>query len=449
MQFKQLLLLSCLCITLSCNDDLNLDCMEEGCAYINPIYFTVQALPESVVLYFGSSGHIDGPGKSCAPDAFDLYMAEDDQLFDRIKRVNSDEGSFLVSQLLNGKEYSFKVVALHCELDSVVSSTRIAIPGSIRPPEFKESSLTALPGFEDLRMSPDGDRFIYRNTSDDWYLSSISNPVKGKKVLENCSDASWNPLTDKHISGVTQTLVEIRPNLNGVTSKSLISIDIDNNNEEVLHEIQTLWNFDTGIHEPERYWLRNPQYATDAMHLYFVSNKDNGSSNVVEKQVYNNIWKLDLATKDIIPVTNFLPEGFEMSDYVEDPREPGNFYLTGGFYGDKVEVESAFINEDRVDIFYYNAMSQSLTEILRTDEKENYIYINPTGELLVFNSDRTGTSELWSYHLNNRKFNQLSNSSDYKPTKRWQHINWISDSEFICGLNQDNEARLAVFQVNI
>jgi len=443
-----------LLILFSCNDDdpfipnctVILDCTEEDCAFLNPIGFTADPMPESVLLHFGSVGHIDGFGKSCPPDAYDIYMSDNKIDFTKIIRIEANSGSYLVEDLEEDKEYAFRLVALHCELDSMVAPTRIVNTTTVPLPEFTPNPLSSsFQDFEDFRLASDGDRFIYRTTSDKWYLSSFSNPTKRTQVFSDAFSANWNH--DDDIAAVQRIEVAIRPNLNGITSKFLVQKSLATDMEIVLHEIENHWDFKSDVHNPDLYWIHDFHYSLDMQSIYFKSNKDNGSTTIRDQKVFNNIWKLDLTTYNIEPLSDFLSTTFVMTDFTEDPKQPGNFYILGGIDGEEVEIEGALFNEDRVDVYYYNSMGKSLTEVLITDEKENNISIDPSGEHLIISTPRTGSSDLWSYNLENQEFHQITESRKYISFNRWQHVNWISDNEFMCYVRHDDSNKFAVFKL--
>lgn len=445
---NRIITLICILFFASCdkssddNEVFNQDC-DEDCAYFNPIGFVVEPMVNAVLLQFGSSGFTDGIGIACNPDAYDIYMSENGNDFLKVTRIEAADGSFLVEDLEEDKEYAFKLTAHRCGLDSLVTATRIVSTRNVPLPQFIDNPLPV--AFEDFRLAPDGDRFIYRSSSDTWYLTSFSNPVSGNQVFKDVFHAHWSKSQNDKIAGVEKIEVSILPNLNGLASKTLISKDLVNVNEEVLHEIENHWDFNNDIHNPDLYWIHEFQYSLDGNSIYFLSNKNNGSANVTEQKVFDNIWKLDLTTNNIEPMSDFLPINFELIDFVEDPKQQGNFYVLGGIYGEEIEGDMFF--EDRVDVHYYNSFDQSLTEILRSDAKENYLSIAPNGENLVFVSDRTGLSELWSYNLNTQKHRQITSGKSYSPSWKWHYLNWISETKFMCFVRHNETSKFAVFDI--
>ncbi len=428
---------------ISCNDDDSTDpCMEMDCAFMDPIGLTVDPLKEAVLLHYGSYGHIDGPGKSCPPETFNIYMSENMVDYEKLASVEGN-GTYLIENLEDGKELSFKVVGLHCELDSMVTYTRKIRVGEIPLPRFVESPLQ----FEDFRLAPDGDRFIYRTSSDSWLLSSLSNPAQGVRILDNSFNAQWNPNASDEISGVERIRVQIRENVNGIVSKTLISKDLNLGVPRVLHQIENHMDFNYGEFDPEKYWIHEFHYSVDGEKIFFVSNKDNGSNDSKGQRVYDNIWQLDLETNEIEQISDFLPIEFDMEDFVEDPKQPGNFYVIGGTVGDKVEIDGALFTMDKIDIYYFDSESNTLSSILVLEDEIKNISINPTGEKLVFAASITGRSELYSYDVSTEKLQQITHSKDYRPSYRWHYINWTSSDEFITFVRHEDRGKFAVFSL--
>lgn len=410
---------------IGCKDDaIELACSEQDCTYLNPISLGLEPIDNGVIIHYGSYGHIDGPGLSCRPDGYEILMSEGQEEFIEVDAVSEENGSHLIENLVNGREYRFKLNALHCELDPVVSSVKVINAGEVELPDFVDNFNQQ---FEDFRLAPDGEQYIYRTFDNDWYLSSLGNPGAGSKIMTDAFHAEWNPQNSLEIAYVKQTKVDVSPSLQGITSKALMLLDLSTGEESELHTIEHLHNFSTGEHHPEQYWIHEIQYALDGNSIYFITNKDNGSSSSYEKSVFENIYILDIATKSIEAITDFLPISFDLSDFIEDPLRPGNFYVLG-----KIE------DSDYADIFYLDKSTQELRTILSTDARKERISINPSGQVLTFSSFRTGYNEVWSYNVLTEEMIQITNSKAYTPTFKWHFYNWIADNEFVTYLEYND-----------
>jgi len=446
---KKLLLFSML-ILLSCNkEDLpgpeqEMEETSQDCGIINPIGFSATPMDRSVLLQFGSIGHWDGPFISCAPEAFNVYMSEDGADFNRITKIEEGAGSHLVENLKNDEIYYFRVTALHSQLDSFVSEIREVKVGLLPSPKFIDNPLSV--DFEFFSLSPDGDKFLYRNSADDWYVSSFSNPGRKDKVVDDSFSTKWNPHNDSEVLYRKKQYVQISTNTNGITSKGLVSVSLENGTEDVLHDISDYMDFGSEL-KPEKYWIHDFDYSLDATSIYCMSNKDNGSTSLRDKKVFDNIWKLDLATKELIQISDFLPMNFEIKYFVEDPRSPNNFYVIGGIDGEVEEIEGAIFNVDKVDIYYYNTADQSLNLVLETIYEEETIHINPSGDKLLFINSKSGREELWSYDLMSKQLNQVTQSSTYRPSKGRYYPSWVSDTEIMVSLYHEDDLMLAIFKI--
>jgi len=444
------LLVICIFLLASCSSDEPADGMpmdDTPCGVMDAIGFSVVPQDESVLLQWGAVGHFDGPFRSCSPEAFEVYEVADDGQSQLLAEIEGSAGTFLVEGLENGDIHSFKVIALHNELESVQSAVRTVRVGLIPLPQISDFPL-ALPqySFELFFLAPDGDRFLYRNGSDDWYVSSFSNPATVTKVVDDSFLARWNPHQDNEVIYREKQYIQIASNTNGVTSKSMTAVNIDDGSKEVLHEISDYMDFGTE-HKPEQYWIHSFAYSADGQSIYFESNKDNGSTTLTEKKVYNNIWRLDRDTKVIEPLSDFLPIEFEMKTSVEDPKSPGNFYVLGGIAGEVVEIPDAVFNPEKVDVYYYNTADQSLTLVLETIYEEEFLDINPAGDQLLIVNSASGREEIWSYNLATQDLRQVTQSVQYRYTKHQYYPNWISDTEFMVSVYFDSEPKLAVFKI--
>lgn len=417
------------------------DC-EENCDVLNPFSFSITPIDDGIQIGYGQQWIIDSFGKVCSPDSLDFYFAKSNEEFEKIRRVVGLVGSFVIEDLEEDAEYKVKMVNLHCELDSIIARTLVVSSGDVALPTFTPSAQV----FEDFRMSPDGDRYIYRSSSNDWYIGSLSNPLLSEKIIEEAFYAEWNPRSNSEIAYVQQTRVDITASTQGITSEALMSYNIDSGISEILHEIEFLHDFGTD-HNPEQYWIHEFRYSNDGNSIYFVSNKDNGSSDRTEKKVFNNIWKIDLATKELVSITDFLPLEFEMRDFIEDPKNSGNFYILGGTYGEMVE-NGGWFNTDSVDVYYYSSATSNLAPIFISDHEEQYIDVDPVGEHLTFVSDRAGSKNIWRFSLEDQSLKQITNSAIYSPSWSWHHINWVSDNEFMTYVRMDGESNFATFRVD-
>lgn len=432
----------------SCDTDddilMNIPCSEENCKILNPFNFNVTPDNESLIITYGQSVIVDAFEKVCIPDALDFYISENNDDFIKVKRVFPSSGNFTIEGLDDGKEYFIKMVNKHCELDSIVAPIQSLIVKIIPLPILIDNNGKR---FEDFRLSPDGNQFIYRSiNTNNWYLSSLSNPQAGVKIIDDAFYAKWNPNSNTEISFVQDTKVNILPNLQGSTSKYLKTINITTNHVTVLHEIEHLYEFQNE-HKPEQYWIHEFHYSINGTDIYFTSNKDNGSSNNLEKNVFNNIWKLDLATGSIESLSDFLPDEFEIRDFIEDPRNLGNFYITGSTYGEKIMTEGPLFNSDRIDIHYYNSVDKTIKPIFISDYQENHISVDPRGDNLIYVSNRSGNHEIWCYNLSSHQVKQITNGATYSPTFGWQHLNWISDTEFMTYVRHEGDFKFAIFKI--
>lgn len=444
------LLLCTLFLIISCSKEnvLDVTCSEQDCELLKPVGLSIESIDNAVLLSFGAGGFIDGPGNACAPDAYDIYISEDRINFEKITRAEADESPYLFEGLENGQLISFKVVGIHCELDSQTSQVVTVMVGAVPLPQIIDNPMTPpLNQFEDFRLAPDGDRFIYRTSSDRWYHSSFSNPVKGNQVFFDAFYAEWNPFDGNEITAIEKTDVQILPSLNGTTSKSLDTYNMESQSRQTIHEIDKPWDFNNDVHNPERYWIHEFQYSLDGKSIYFVSNKDNGSLTVQDHKVYENLWRLNLVTKEIEAITDFLPDNFDLTDFVEDPDRNGSFYVIGGPYDEKVEIDDVVYYMDKVGIYYYNAMDNTLSLVLDNNDEMNNLSIDPIGQNLVFSSYMSGKSELWSYNISSKEIKQITRSTAYRPSYKWHYLNWISDTEFMTYVRHDEILKFGIFSI--
>ena len=430
----------------SCGSDDLLDKIDEGidCGILNPISLSVLPTDNSAELVFGSFGHFDGPFLSCPPQAYNLYMSEDGSQYERLTQFVGESGQWTVNGLENGETYFFRMTALHNHTDSVMSEVVMTTIGTIALPQFIDNPLSV--NFERFQLAPDEDRFLYRTSSDDWFLTSFSNPSERRKVIDDSFSAQWDPHNVDKVAYREKEYVQISTSTNGITTKALRQVDVNDLSEDDLHDIPTPMDFGDVL-KPEQYWIHGFAYALDGDRIYFESNKDNGSATLRDKKVFDNIWQLDIPSKSIKPLSDFLALNFEMKSFVEDPKAPNNFYVLGGFSGEVVESSGLFSNRDRIDVYYYNTSTQSLSLVLETIYEEKLLDINPSGDKLLITNTASGREEIWTYDITTKQLRQITQSQTYRYTKYTYYPNWTSDNTFMVSLYHNDVLKFGVFSI--
>lgn len=446
--YKILSLSFLILICLGCNDD-QLGNAESECEYIHSMGLSIEPMNESILVNYGffnlANSPIDpapAPELSCEPQTIEILISTDGINFENSATLEEISGSYLIEDLQDCELITVKLEGRHTDLKTV-STTRTAIVGEIPLPQLTNNPLS----MEGFTLASDSDQFIYNTSSDNWYLSAMSNPSQGQLIFNDVTRTEWNPSESNKVAGVENTLVQILPNLNGSTAKYLVEFDLNTGIKEILHEIEDHMDFNNNVYSPELYWIHQFHYSLDGQSIYFISNKDNGGSSIFDQKVYDNIWKLDLATKEIEALTDFFPLNYDLVDFVEDPKNKGNFYISGGEKDVEVVTNDNVYYIDRVDIHYYNSDDKSITPVLISNEETEYLSIDPTGENLVLSTTNSGKHELRSFNILSQKQKQLTYSDEYKPLKKWSHINWISSSEFMTNVIQDGNLNFAKFSI--
>jgi|GEM_PF-4678396 len=447
--FKPVVIALLLFICLGCNDDQLESMGSADCEYIHAIGLSLEPMRESILVNYSffnlANSPIDpspNPKLSCEPEEINILISSNGEDFQNIATLNQISGSYNIENLEDCDLITVKIEGKHPDLETV-SATRTAIVGEIVLPQFIDNPLS----MEDFTLANNADQFIYRSTSDNWYLSSLSNPSRGQLIFEDVFRTRWNPKENHKVAGVENILVPILPNANGSTSKYLVEYNLNTGTKEILHEIKDHMDFNNDVYSPELYWIHEFNYSLDEQSIYFMSNKNNGGSSIFDQKVYDNIWKLNLATKEIEKVTDFFPLEFDLVDFIEDPKSKGNFYISGGERDVPIEIDDNVYFVDQFDIHYYNSADKTITPIFVNEEKIEYLNIDPSGENLVFTTKTSGKHELRSLNISSQKQKQLTFSDTYRPLNKWSHINWISSNEFMTNVIQDGNLKFAKFKI--
>ncbi len=442
-------LLALICI--SCNSNLfnNTDSQSSACEYIHSAGISLELLSESIRVSYNFYNIANSPifpsiapELSCEPETIELFISTDGIEFEKVATLEEISGSYLIEDLQECEFITVKIEGSHPDF-ATVSTSKTALVGEVLLPQLTSNPLP----MEEFTIGNDLNQIIYKTSSDKWYESSLSNPSQGQNILSDVVRAKWNPTESNKVAGVENILVPILENLNGSTSKYLVEYDLNTGTKEILHEIENHMDFDNEVYSPELYWIHEFYYSLDGQSIYFISNKDNGGSSIFDQKVYDNIWKLNLQTKEIEVITDFFPLDFDLIDFIEDPKNQGNFYLSGGKRNVEMIADgnSYFVNQ--MDIHYYNSFDKSITPVFENNEVKEYLSIDPTGEHLVFTTKSSGLYELRSLSIATDKQKQLTFSDDYRPLKKWTHLNWISSNEFTTIVSQDGNLNFATFSI--
>lgn len=438
MKLLRIFLAILIILSISCNKEevpTEICCSNEDCSILNPFSFSSFPSKGGINVSYGIRLIVDGIGKTCYPEKIIFYISDNELDYQKVAEVEPIEGTLFIDNLEDCKEYSVKMVNFHSEVDSIVSIQKI-LAGEIPQPKFINSpSWITNTYFEDFRLSPLGNQLIVRNNSNDWFIASFDDSNIGNKIAENAFYAQWNPNKATEISVVENIKLE---SVSAITSKRLVAVDINSASRTILHEITHPWDFNYDSLNSKIYWIHNFHYSLNGDAIYFASNKDNGATNLQEKSIYNNIWKLDLQTKEIEPLLDLLSLEIDLHAFIEDPKQNGNFYL----YGYSFAI-------GKTSIYYYDTQDKTLSLIhpIQGRPLRRNISIDPLGKNILYTSDRTGQNEIWSYNLTTNQLKQITNSNTYYPLNRWFHINWISDNEFLTLLEHDNQRKFAVFSI--
>ena len=430
----RILILACLVSFFSCDKNDNEElCSVEDCDFLNPYSFTLYPIKNGVEVAYGINFIVDGAGKSCLPEKLQFFISDDNVKFEEVDKKDEEDNSFVIENLDDGKIYFLKMINYHSTLDSHDSPIRSIVPGNVKFPRLVENPIQFnQDAVEDIRVSPNGNRFVFRRNTNDWRVGELNVIGSGKEVFQNAFQGEWNPNSSEDISFVQDTLVDILESLQGRTSRALVNVNINTGEKDILHLITDVYDFNDDVFSPEQYWIHEFHYSLDGQSIHLLSNKENGSINTFEKKVYENLFRLDLKSKDLYPISDFLSAQFDLVDFIEDPKNHGNFYLIGG---------------ENNQLHYYDPDKRELSPIDLDDSSISNIHINPSGDYLLFTSSRTGRSELWSYHLSTKKLVQVTNGKFYFPSFRWQHLSWISDSEFMVYINMNDIWEFAIFEI--
>ncbi|NNE26659.1 MAG: hypothetical protein HKN09_07430, partial [Saprospiraceae bacterium] len=374
----------------------------------------------AVDLNWGIYQIIDSWQKVCYPDAADIYMSVDKLNFEKIESISAEESTLTVSNLENDKIYYFRIVSLHCDLDSIVSGAIMIQPGPNQFPTLTGDVIIS--SVEKFRLSDDKQKVIYKPSSDEWYVADYNPMSSGKKLSDKSFHADWLP------DNIHVACINLMRKDNALYSHSIDLYNVETFQTTNLHTIENLGD----------YYMGGLQASLDGNALFFYSNKSIGQS---ESTPLRNIWSLNMQSQELTKLTDFDAIDFEMTDFIEDPNNPNNFYIIGGDY-------EMYWSNRKYDIYYWNTIDQTLTPILLDAYYDKIESISPLGDKILLESSRSGRSEFWVYNLLSEQISQVSDWHLYGSNKFRTNVEWTDNNTLLVHMSLFDQKGFAEFKVD-
>ncbi len=338
-----------------------------------------------------------------SPDYFKILISDDLENFSLYQRIDISTTRVLIDNLTNGKPYYVLVTTHKGESVPLHADTLMTIPS---PERLVEPYLPAIDfSIEEVSTSFDMGYLSYRRGSVVYYTDNVSGSGTINSPGTFLQSLSWSDTMNK--------VVYITSKEEGNTGFSFELLEPESGITSTLMEVPY-----------HNYYIANPTFTPDGSKVAFLSNENNS-----EKYI-NDLWTLDLTTKEKNNVSNFEDIGFHTESKYDWANSGDEVYLGGRYY----------LNNDRYNIYKFNIVNNTLTRVIESQWDDWSPSLSPDNTKIAFISGRTGRSELWIYDLTTFTFSQVTGGSSYSFESRSTNLQWLSNSEMLITLYDDSKS---------
>ena len=396
---------------LSCDDDSIIPLGPgESCCGINPLYLSLHRHENGVKAQFGFNGHYDGNCNFCYAEQVSLFVSTNGNQFDFYERKEIGEKEFIIDNLDQDQTYYFY---LEGEKDNFSPYKSPAYKIRVGEPQFPEQlPESPLGSIRSFSISPNNKYILYKTFNNLWYLIERNNPSAKRFIHEGGSSFTWFEDSQKLI------FIESTPFDNFKFSYKLLMYNlVDDTINELLR-----------ISESEEKSISNPNPSIDGNKIYYRSNIPNGEF---------ELWEVSIETKKIKKISNLTNQDFWMRSMLKMPGQDDLFICTGdkiGNYG--------------LELFLFDSSTSELSLLLEDGFKKKILDINPDGTSIVFESDQTGSPEIWLLELNTLEYNQISDRYYYGEDSGWKNVYFDEGHQLLTYLKYNDSWQFVKFELN-
>ena len=357
------------------------------------------------------------PYELVVPEKIEICISENEtSKFQKLIELDLDNGgsySYTADRLQNGKPYFFYTISKKKGFESVYSDTLMVIPNHKK--EFEVLIKDEKHTFYDVSIAHQKNKIAYVDHYYTWdggenccmtTAIMISNmDGSGKEMLTlNSYKPSWSPLNNK-----------IAFHFDGIQGVGWIPAQI------------VLYDFETQTTKPlsdENEYNFAPAFSENGEFLLFQSSKnapDQDTTNML--LLPTTIWFYNLKTFESFQVTDLsktLLRSAERPYWIDNDR-----FLFQGTYPN-----------GQYQIFESSVSKKQITSVFKSKWNDYTPSISPDKKKIAFVSDRSGTSQIWVYHIDHKTYSQITGYSleeSVQPT--WNNIQWLDNSTIVFTLS--------------
>jgi len=364
--------------------------------------------------------HILLPYEIVEPDRIDIYISENEKSnFKKIVELqNGGDYSFAVDKLQNGKPYFFYLVSKKNGFIPLNSDTIMVVPNKKKEFEILQTcDEMHIPRLSNVSIAHQKNKLAYVDRYYSWDGGSnccmavavlISNIDGSEKELIkiNSNSPNWSPANDKivfHFDGIQNAgWLPAQIAMYDCETKSITQLTNDN------------------------YFNYSPVFSSNGELILFQSSRNTPGT------YETNIWLMNLKTRDLFQVTDISQSSLSTA---ERPCWIGNDQFL--FHG--VSLKGDY------KLFESSVSKKKINKLFDSQWNDYAPSISPDHKRVAFFSNRSGTCQVWVYHIDRRTYSQISGYSiDESVEQTWNKIEWMNNTNILFTLNDNQLVKQAV-----
>jgi hypothetical protein len=336
------------------------------------------------------------------PDEFDIFISESNMSnFQKVIELKTDEYSYTIDKLQNGKPYFFYVVSKKEGFESLTSVTIMVIPNKRKEFEILQT-IEKTHTIEDVSLAHKLDKIAY---VDGFYAGVIISNMDGSEkelVNTNSHGPSWSPENDKivfHTKDWTKPATQI-----------------------------VLYDYNTKTTTPLTDGTRNsynPVFSENGESILFEAAKDTVTSNGLV-QISSEVEAYDIRLIDMKTLESF---------QITDISSVSAMLARKPCWIDNDRFLFSAFEQDNYELFESSISGRQINKVFDSKWDEFSPSISPDKKKIAFISNRSGTNAVWIYNIDDKTYTQISGYSDTKSMGAHEKIQWLNNSSIIFTVN--------------
>jgi len=357
------------------------------------------------------------------PDKMEIYISENDMSnFRKLTEMNgvdlnnSDNFTYTVDRLQNGKNYFFYSVSNKKGVNPTYSDTIMAIPNKKREFETLMIITDGVHGY--VSVGQHNNKIAFTGVFTEKYSDvttiassyvAISNmDGSEKEVIDIYSgNPCWSPENDKIAFNTKNKNVDMPSH-----------IALFDYNEKTITHITNGDNSDFA-----------PAFSKNGEFLLFHSTKNAPAKNPAYMTVLpTNIWSINLKTLEAFQISDISKISLitaERPSWIDNDR----FLFHGINSGGKYQLYESSVSTKQVN------------KVINSQWNDYIPSISPNQQKIAFISDRSRQYQIWIYHTDTKKYSQLTGYSTDEFVSPYSNIEWLDDSTIIYTRNGNQSVK--------